>query len=200
MDKPESSFLKTAVALILLLPAVYSTHRPLHKMLKAETAENTPSAFPKERTSTHWQYGIPSIFPAYPVSALELQHNTLMWLYGPNTKLSSKKKSCSGDWLFGDNQTILKKTMQIKLGHMKIKRYLPFCLVCVRTVKELPTYQHPQRYYWKDKSARSVTGHTVLAASYRMDWLDTCKTIGRILLTKLPVRDGLMLPYVSYHE
>lgn len=66
--------------------------------------------------------------------------------------------------------------------------------------KELPTYQHSQGYYWKDKSARSVTGYMVLAASYRMVWLDTCKTIGRILLTKLPFGDGLMLPYASYYE
>lgn len=40
----------------------------------------------------------------------------------------------------------------------------------------------------------------MLAASYRKDWLDTCKTTGRIFLTNLPFGDGLMLPSVSQHE
>lgn len=40
----------------------------------------------------------------------------------------------------------------------------------------------------------------MLAAGYRKDWLDTCKTTGRTLLTKLPFGDGLMLPSVSHHE
>lgn len=67
-------------------------------MLKVESAENTPSAFQKERSnSTHWQYSIPSVFPAYPVSALELQQNT-HWclLYGLKAKLSSKKDPVQG--------------------------------------------------------------------------------------------------------
>lgn len=123
-----------------------------------------------------------------------------MWLYGPKAKFTSKKILFRGLTLWREPNYLKKKTVQINLGHMNINRYLPFCLVCVRTVKELPTYQHSQGYYCKDKSARSVIGYTVLAASYRMDWLDTCKTTGRMLLTKLPFGDGLTLPYVSYYE
>lgn len=33
-------------------------------------------------------------------------------------------------------------------------------------------------------------GYIVLAVSYRMDWLDTCRSTGRMLLTKLPVGTG----------
>lgn len=170
-------------------------------MLKAETAENTYSAFQKERsTSTPWQHGTPSIFPAYPVSALELQHNTRWCGFMALRPDSVLKKILFRGLTLWREPNYLKKTVQINPGQMNIKGYLPLCLVCVRTIKELPTYQHSWGYYCKDKSARSVIGHTVLAASFRMDWLDTCNTIGRILLTKLPSGEWLTLPYVSYYE
>lgn len=94
---------------------------------------------------------------------------------------------------------LLKKTVQINLGHMNINRYLPFCLVFVRTVKRtanLPTLtgsllqgQECQEYY-RIQRWQPATGWT--------GWIPARPQA--ILLTKLPFRDGLKLPYVSYYE
>lgn len=72
--------------------------------------------------------------------------------------------------------------------------------ICQNRKKEQSTYQHSQGHYRKDESAKSVMGYVVLAVSSRMDWLETCKSTGRMLLTKLPFADELKLHHVSYQK
>lgn len=72
--------------------------------------------------------------------------------------------------------------------------------ICHNRKKNCQLTSTHKAYYHKDKSATSVMEYIVLAASYRMDWLDTCKSTSRMLLAKLPFGDRLKLHYISYYE
>lgn len=99
-----------------------------------------------------------------------------MWLDGPKSKFGSKKIPFLGLILWG----ITKLLQKINTDAQSLTCLL-LCLAFVR-VDKLPTYLCSQRYYSKDERTKDITEYILLAVTYRMDWLDTCKSISRVLL------------------